>query len=57
MTFSFPLSAISFQLSAHRFPLSAFRLTARVCPPPVVSPVIIANENGFVEWPFEPREE
>jgi hypothetical protein len=31
--------------------------TAMGGPPTVVSPVIMANENGFVEWLFWPREE
>jgi hypothetical protein len=46
-----PCGAMSRQLSA----LSL--LTARICPPTPLSSVIMANENGFVESLFWPREE
>jgi hypothetical protein len=43
---------------AFSFRLSAFSLlTVRICPPTPLSSVIMANESGFVESLFWPREE
>jgi hypothetical protein len=44
--------ALSFRLSAF-----SSQLADRICPPTPLSSVIMANESGFVESLFWPREE